>query len=124
MFNRPKRRLTRRLQLNLMLAVLVLFLPTKTALADPIAIWNFNDSDLIVDHGTGTMTSNFVPANVGFAAGTTNNVRLGDPADQALSLQGGSRNSNKDPTITVLLSTFCFSHINVSSSTHRTMTRF
>jgi len=124
MFNRPKRRLTRRLQLNLMLAVLVLFLPTKTALADPIAIWNFNDSDLIVDHGAGTMTSNFVPANVGFAAGTTNNVRLGDPAGQALSLQGGSSNANNGRNITVLVSTFGFSNIIVSFATQGTGTGF
>jgi hypothetical protein len=124
MFNRPKRRLTRRLPLNLMLAVLVLFLPTKAALADPIAIWSFNDSDLIVDHGAGTMTSNFNPANVGFAAGTTNNARLGDPAGQALSLQGGTSNSNNGRNITVLVSTFGFANIVVSFATQGTGTGF
>ncbi len=124
MFNRPKRRLTRRLPLNLMLAVLVLLLPTKAALADPIAIWSFNDSDLIVDHGAGTMTSNFNPANVGFAAGTTNNARLGDPAGQALSLQGGSSNSNNGRNITVLASTLGFANIIVSFATQGTGTGF
>jgi hypothetical protein len=122
MFNRPKRRLTRRLPLNLMLAVLVLLLPTKAALADPIAIWSFNDSDLIVDHGVGTMTSNFNPANVAFATGTTNNARLGDPAGQALSLQSGSSNSNNGRNITVLASTLGFENIIVSFATQGTGT--
>jgi hypothetical protein len=107
-----------------MLGVLVLLLPTKAALADPIAIWNFNDSDLIVDHGAGTMISNFNPANVGFAAGTTNNVRLGDPSGQALSLQGGSGNANNGRNITVLVSTFGFSNIIVSFATQGTGTGF
>ena len=124
MFNRPKRRLTRRLPLNLMLAVLVLLLPTKAALADPIAIWSFNDSDLIVDHGAGTMTSNFNPANVAFAAGTTNNARLGDPAGQALSLQSGTSNSNNGRNITVLASTLGFENIIVSFATQGTGTGF
>jgi len=124
MFNRPKRRLTRRMQLNLMLAVLVLLLPTKAALADPIAIWSFNDSDLIVDHGAGTMSSNFNPANVGFAAGTTNNARLGDPAGQALSLQSGSSNSNNGRNITVLAGTFGFANIIVSFAIQGTSTGF
>jgi hypothetical protein len=61
-----------------------------SALADEIAVWNFNDSDLVVDHGSGSLTSNFVAANILFAAGTTNNARLGDIAGQALSLQGGT----------------------------------
>jgi len=122
--NRLKRRLTRRLAINLTLAVLALFFPTKAALADPIAIWNFNDSDLAVDHGAGTLVSNFIVANIGFAAGTTNNARLGDPAGQALSLQGGTNNANNGRNITVNVSTLGYGSIIVSFATQGTATGF
>lgn len=122
--NRLKRRLTRRLAINLTLAVLALFFPTKAALADPIAIWNFNDSDLAVDHGAGTLVSNFIVANIGFAAGTTNNARLGDPAGQALSLQGGTSNANNGRNITVNASTLGYGNIIVSFATQGTATGF
>ena len=122
--NRLKRRLTRRLAINLTLAVLALFFPTRAALADPIAIWNFNDSDLAVDHGAGTLVSNFNVANIGFAAGTTNNARLGDPAGQALSLQGGTNNANNGRNITVTVSTVGYVNIIVSFATQGTATGF
>ena len=75
------RRLTTRL-LCLRIAASIFFLYSTTVAvnADEIAIWNFNDSDLVVDHGNGTLTSNFNVANILFAAGTTNNARLGDIA--------------------------------------------
>ena len=122
--NRLKRRLTRRLAINLTLAVLALFFPTRAALADPIAIWNFNDSDLTVDHGTGTLVSNFNVTNIGFAAGTTNNARLGDPAGQALSLQGGTSNANNGRNVTINLSTVGYANIIVSFATQGTATGF
>ena len=122
--NRLKRRLTRRLAINLTLAVLALFFPTRAALADPIAIWNFNDSDLAVDHGAGTLVSNFNVTNIGFAAGTTNNARLGDPAGQALSLQGGTSNANNGRNITVNVSTVGYENIIVSFATQGTATGF
>jgi len=122
--NRLKRRLTRRLAINLTLAVLALFFPTRAALADPIAIWNFNDSDLAVDHGAGILVSNFNVTNIGFAAGTTNNARLGDPAGQALSLQGGTSNANNGRNITVNVSTVGYENIIVSFATQGTATGF
>jgi hypothetical protein len=122
--NRLKRRLTRRLAINLTLAVLALFFPTRAALADPIAIWNFNDSDLIVDHGAGTLVSNFNVTNIGFAAGTTNNARLGDPAGQAISLQGGTSNANNGRNVTVNVGTVGFANIIVSFATQGTATGF
>ena len=122
--NRLKRRLTRRLAINLTLAVLALFFPTRAALADPIAIWNFNDSDLAVDHGAGTLVSNFNVTNIGFAAGTTNNARLGDPAGQALSLQGGTSNANNGRNITVNVNTVGYGNIIVSFATQGTATGF
>jgi hypothetical protein len=122
--NRLKRRLTRRLPINLTLVVLALFFPTRAVLADPIAIWNFNDSDLAVDHGTGTLVSNFNVTNIGFAAGTTNNARLGDPAGQALSLQGGTSNANNGRNVTINLSTVGYANIIVSFATQGTATGF
>ena len=122
--NRLKRRLTRRLPINLTLVVLALFFPTRAVLADPIAIWNFNDSDLTVDHGTGTLVSNFNVTNIGFAAGTTNNARLGDPAGQALSLQGGTSNANNGRNVTINLSTVGYANIIVSFATQGTATGF
>ncbi len=122
--NRLKRRLTRRLPINLALAVLALFFPTRAALSNPIAIWNFNDSDLTVDHGAGTLVSNFNVTNIGFAAGTTNNARLGDPAGQALSLQGGTSTANNGRNVTVNVSTVSFGNIMVSFATQGTATGF
>jgi len=110
--------------LHLTFAVLALLFPTKVALADAIAIWNFNDSDLVVDHGAGTLASNFNVANISFAAGTTNNARLGDPAGQALSLQGGSSNANNGRNITVSVNTTGFANILVSFATQGTTTGF
>ena len=86
--------------------------------------WNFNDSDLSVDHGSGTLTSNFNVANILFAAGTTNNARQGDAAGQALSLQGGTGLANNGHHLTFNVSTVGFSNIVVSFATQGTSTGF
>ena len=124
MFYPVKRRLTRRLPLHLTFTVLALLFPTRAVVADPIGIWNFNDSDLIVDHGAGTLTSNFNVANLSFAAGTSNNARLGDGAGQALSLQGGTSAANNGRNLTVALSTVGFANIIFSFATQGTSTGF
>jgi hypothetical protein len=87
--------------------------------ADEIAIWNFNDSDLTVDHGAGSLITTF-PA-VGFAAGTSVNARQGDFALQAVSLVG---NANNGQSITFSVSTIGFGDIRVSFATQRTSTGF
>jgi hypothetical protein len=110
--------------LNLIFAALIFFAASQAAFADELAIWNFNDSDLNVDHGSGTLTSNLNVANILFAAGTTNNARLGDPAGQALSLQGGTSNANNGRNITFNVSTVGFSNILVSFATQGTSTGF
>ena len=124
MFYPVKRRLTRRLPLHLTFTVLALLFPARAVVADPIGIWNFNDSDLIVDHGAGTLTSNFNVANLSFAAGTSNNARLGDGAGQALSLQGGTSAANNGRNLTVALSTVGFANIIFSFATQGTSTGF
>jgi len=108
----------------LIVAILFLLAGADSATADELAIWNFNDSDLVVDHGTGTLTSNFVVTNILFAAGTTNNARLGDLAGQALSVQGGTSNTNNGRNITISVNTLGFENIVVSFATQGTSTGF
>ena len=124
MNTQPHRRNARLVSQILFTISLLVCAGLKTAQADEIAIWNFNDSDLVVDHGFGTMVTNFVSANVLFAAGTTNNARLGQPAGQALSLQGGTGNTNNGRNITLSVSTLGFSDIIVSFATQGTSTGF
>lgn len=124
MFIRSNRRLTRRVPFNLIFLLLLLIGAAPAALADELAVWNFNDSNLIVDHGSGTLVSNFNPANILFAGGTNNNARLGHPAGQALSLQGGSGTANNSRHITFNVSTLGFSNIVVSFATQGTGTGF
>jgi len=124
MFLRPNLRLTRRIPFNLICAVLIFLAASKAANADELAVWNFNDSDLNVDHGSGTLTSNLNIVNILFAAGTTTNARQGDPAGQALSLQGGTGNANNGRNITFAVSTVGFSNIAVSFATQGTSTGF
>ena len=124
MFIKPDFRLTRRLPFNLICAALLFFAASQAALADELAIWNFNDSDLNVDHGSGTLTSNLNVVNLLFAAGTTNNARLGNTAGQALSLQGGTSVANNGRNITFNVSTVGFSNIVVSFATQGTSTGF
>jgi hypothetical protein len=124
MFTKPNRRLTRRIPFNLICLLVLLAAPAPAALADELAIWNFNDSDLIVDHGSGTLSSNLNAANILFAAGTTNNARLADAAGQALSLQGGTSTANNGRNITFNVGTLGFANIIVSFATQGTSTGF
>ena len=118
------RRLTRRLSFNLITAMFVVFCAFHVTRADEIGVWNFNDSNLNVDRGTGTITTTITVANILFAAGTTNNARQGDVAGQALSLQGGTGTANNGRHLTFNLSTLGFSNIIVSFATQGTSTGF
>jgi len=124
MFVQPHSRLSRRLSSIFILAVLVFVAGLDSVNADEIAVWNFNDSDLVVDHGVGTLTSNIVVTNIQFGAGTTNNARLGDLAGQALSLQGGTGTTNNGRNITFNVSTVGFANIVFSFATQGTGTGF
>ena len=57
MFVQPHSRLSRQLSSIFILAVLVFVAGLDSVNADEIAVWNFNDSDLNVDHGSGTLSS-------------------------------------------------------------------
>jgi hypothetical protein len=124
MFIKLTRRLTRRIPFNLICLLVLLAASAPAAFADELAVWNFNDSDLNVDHGSGTLVSNLNAVNILFAAGTTNNARLGDSAGQALSLQGGTGNANNGHHLTFNVSTAGFSNIIVSFATQGTSTGF
>ena len=124
MFITPDFRRARRIPFNLICAVLICFAASQAARADELAVWNFNDSNLNVDHGSGTLTTTVNSANVSFAAGTTNNARQGDIAGQALSLQGGTGTANNGRNITFNVSTLGFSNIVVSFATQGTSTGF
>lgn len=124
MFLKLDFRLKRRLPYHLICALLLFFAASQAAVADELAVWNFNDSDMNVDHGGGTLTSNLNVVNILFAAGTTNNARLGDIAGQALSLQGGTGTANNGRNITFNVSTVGFANIIVSFATQGTSTGF
>jgi len=124
MFITPDFRRSRRIPFNLICAVLLFIAGSQAAMADELAVWNFNDSNLNVDHGSGTLTTSINAANVLFAAGTTNNARQGDTAGQALSLQGGTTTANNGRNITFNVSTVGFSNIVVSFATQGTSTGF
>jgi PEP-CTERM motif-containing protein len=103
----------------------LILLCASPARADEVAIWNFNDSDLVVDHGSGTMTTNFNLANLVFTlGGSTNNARLGDVAGQSLTLQGGTGNANNGRSLTISVGTLGFTNIVVSFATQGTSTGF
>lgn len=111
------------LQLTL-LAALFLIICSQRTFADELAVWNFNDSNLLVDHGSGTLTTSVVAANISFAAGTATNGRQGDLAGQSLQLQGGTGTVNNGRNLTFNVSTIGFANIVVSFATQGTGTGF
>jgi PEP-CTERM motif len=113
-----------RFALVLGFVLLILAWPQQVR-ADEIAIWNFNDSDLTVDHGSGLLTTNFNLANVVFTlGGTTINSRLGDVAGQSLTLQGGTSNVNNGRNLTISLSTAGYTSIIITFASQGTSTGF
>jgi hypothetical protein len=113
-----------RFALVLAFVIAILAWPQQ-ARADELAIWNFNDSDLNVDHGSGLLTTNFNLANVVFTlGGTTINARLGDVAGQSMTLQGGTGNINNGRNLTFSLNTVGYADIIVSFASQGTATGF
>ena len=105
--------------------ILLVLWPTQHANADEIVIWNLNDSDLVVDHGTGALTTNFNLVNVLFTlGGTSANARMGDAAGQSVTLQGGTSNVNNGRFLNLAVGTVGFNSIVVSLATQGTSTGF
>ena len=115
---------TRRLSLA-SLALFVLCLSSAPAVkADEIAIWNFNDGNLIVDRGQGTLTTTSNPANIMFLSGTTFNASMGDPAGLALAILAGPNLENNGVILEVHVSTLGFQNVHVSWGWQRSDTGF
>ncbi|MGI8918689.1 MAG: PEP-CTERM sorting domain-containing protein [Pyrinomonadaceae bacterium] len=105
--------------------LLLLFAVPQHARADELGIWNFNDSDLNVDHGNGSLATNFSLTNVLFTLGGSSiNARLGDAAGQSVTLQGGTGNVNNGRNLTLTLSTLGYTNIIVTFASQGTATGF
>ena len=117
---------TRRLSLA-SLALLFCFFSAAGVKADVIAVWNFNDSNLIVDRGQGTLTTTANPANIMFLPGTdfeASTIRIGDPAGMALAIQGGANLQNNGSILELRVSTVGFTNITIAWVVQRSDTGF
>lgn len=75
-----------------LLAGLLVVCCDSTARAELIAAWNFNDADLTVDHGSGTLTDN---TDLSFGSpGTTIGAVLGDVSGDSLRIVNGNPLNN------------------------------
>ncbi len=92
--------------------------------ADEIAVWNFNDSNLIVDRGQGTLTT--TATNIMFLEGTTFsfNPAMVDPAGMALAIPGGANLVNNGSILELHVSTLGYTNVSVSWAWQRSDTGF
>jgi hypothetical protein len=109
--------------LSLASLALVLCLSSAPAVkADEIAVWNFNDADLNVDRGQGTLTT--TATNITFSSGTTFNASMGDPAGLALTIPGGVNLQNNGSIVEIHVSTLGYENVHISWAWQRTDTGF
>lgn len=92
--------------------------------ADVLAYWNFNNDNLDVTQGAGTLTTNFEAANVLFFSGTTLNALNDDPSGSALSLQGGADLINNGAWVQFEIDTTGYQDLVLSFATRKTSTGF
>jgi PEP-CTERM motif len=111
---------TRRLLASL--AFIFCLSSTAAVKADAIAVWNFNDGNLIVDHGQGALIT--TATNITFLSGTTFNAVLGDPEGLALAIPGGPNLQNNGSILELHVSTVGFTNITVSWAWQRSDTGF
>lgn len=104
---------------KLLFSLLLVLASVAGARADEITVFNFNDSNLVVDRGNGQLTTNFTTTD--FFSGSPTNARGGDAAGQALALVGNANNGNN---LTLRVSTAGFTSIVVSFASQRTTTGF
>lgn len=104
------------------LALALCLSSAATAKADAIAVWNFNDSNLIVDHGQGTLIT--TATNIMFLSGTTFNAVMGDPDGLALAIPGGPNVQNNGSILELHVSTLGFTNVTVSWAWQRSDTGF
>ena len=104
------------------LAVVLCLSSAPAVKADELAVWNFNDSNLIVDRGQGTLTT--TATNITFTSGTTFNASMGDPAGLALTIPGGANLQNNGSILDLHVSTLGFENVAVSWAWQRSDTGF
>ena len=92
--------------------------------ADEIALWNFNDANVLVDRGAGTLTTTATPTDVIFSTGLSLNAQMGDPAGFSLAIQGGLRNQNNGSILDLRVSTVGFDSIGFIVAFQRMATGF
>jgi hypothetical protein len=114
---------TRRLSF-VSLALVVLCLSAFAVKADEVVLWNFNDDNLVVDRGVGTLTTTANPVNVVFFSGTTVLAQMGDPAGNALAIQGGAGLANNGSILELRASTVGFNFFYISWAWQATTTGF
>ncbi len=109
---------------DLILSLIIICAAAVGAQADEIALFNFNDSDTVVDreNAVGTPTLTTTASSTSFVTGTTLNAQMGDAAGQAFNLTGGSGDNGR--FLQVNASTQNFTNINVSFATQRSATGF
>jgi len=112
---------TRRLSLA-SLALVFCLSAAAAVKADEVAVWNFNDSDLIVDRGQGTLTT--TAANITFSSGTSFNASMGDPAGMALLIPAGANLQNDGSILELHVSTAGFENVAISWAWQRSDTGF
>jgi|SoiMethySBSTD1v2_1073268.scaffolds.fasta_scaffold928183_1 hypothetical protein len=109
-----------------LIAVLALLIVPTVVRADEIAVWNFNDSNLIVDRGSGTLTTTANPLYVTFLSGTTFDfdTGMGDPAGMSLAILGGANLQNNGSILELHVSTAGFTNVTISWAWQRSDTGF
>ena len=109
---------------KLCFSLLLMLTSVVAAQADEIALFNFNDSNIVVDreNAVGTPTLTTTASSTTFVGGTTLNAQMGDAAGQAFNLTGGSGDNGRN--ITVTASTLGFNSVVVSFATQRSGTGF
>jgi hypothetical protein len=113
---------TRRLSLASLVLVVLCLSSASAVKADELAVWNFNDSNLIVDRGQGTLTT--TATNIMFSSGTTFNASMGDPAGLALTIPGGANLQNNGSILELHVSTLGFENVTISWAWQRSDTGF
>jgi len=108
------------------LAVVLCLSSASAVKADEIAVWNFNDGNLIVDRGQGTLTTTANPANILFLEGTTLTVNgsMPDPAGLALAIQGGANLQNNGTILELHVNTAGYENVAVEWVWQRNDTGF
>lgn len=109
---------------KLCFSLLLVLASVASAQADEIALFNFNDSNIIVDreNAVGVPTLILSTTNTSFVSGTTMNAQMGDPAGQALNFTGGT--SDNGSSLRLNASTLGFNSVVVSFASQRSGTGF